>query len=329
MSDLKDVALFDITDAAISELKTRYISLSIKDIEDKEGYANVRAARIDMKGYRVSVDKRRKELNEEALKHQRRINAEAKKITDQLTPIEDYLAKQEQEYNDKIEQIKREKEALIAAKRQERINKMLSIGFSFNGVSFVSQWSTEQHMCEAIQFMPDETFAAFFVLAEKEYLVYQEEKRLAQIAADELAAKQKAEHEEYQRILAEERARVAKEQEAENKRLAEQRAEQQERERVIAEKEEALKAEAEKIEAAKRAEEIKNLVVAQEKVFQETSSDLKYFEVIIGGKFKARHTLQAKSVEQAREQTLTILHNLETDLYLEFDQTDIDATDVS
>ncbi len=101
--DLEEVALqiqsssmvlTEITQA-IQTMASEFYQLKVAGIEDKEGLETVHKARMIVKNTRVAVDHRRKELNEDAIKHQRNVNAAAKLLTEQLTPIETYLEDQE------------------------------------------------------------------------------------------------------------------------------------------------------------------------------------------------------------------------------------------
>jgi hypothetical protein len=131
---------FNVTDSAIAELSMQYMPLVINGIDDKEGLKAVNAARKIVKGYRIDVDKRRKELNADALEYQRRINGEAKRITALLEPIETHLANEEKKIEDELERIKREKEAVEAARYQERVKKLTGLKFMFDGIHFYSTY---------------------------------------------------------------------------------------------------------------------------------------------------------------------------------------------
>jgi seryl-tRNA synthetase len=101
---------FNVSDAAIADLSEKYMPLVVNGINDSEGLKAIIAARKIIRGYRIDVDKRRKDLNADALEYQRRINAEAKRITAMLEPIEGHLMAEENKISDEIEQIKRKKE---------------------------------------------------------------------------------------------------------------------------------------------------------------------------------------------------------------------------
>ena len=90
-----DLINFNVTDAVIAKWEEEFLTLKVSGPTDEKGYEAVHAARMTIKAKRVEVDKLRVEMNAEALAHQRKVNAEAKRITGKLTPIEDHLEKQE------------------------------------------------------------------------------------------------------------------------------------------------------------------------------------------------------------------------------------------
>lgn len=94
----KQLRRYTPTDAAIAKMAESYMPLTIKGVEDTNGYKLVHAARMDVKARRVEVEKLRKELKADALEYGRQVDSEAKRITALLTPIEDHLAKQEEAY---------------------------------------------------------------------------------------------------------------------------------------------------------------------------------------------------------------------------------------
>ncbi len=79
---------YDITNAAINQLRLQYAGL---EIIDKPSYKAIVAAIADVRGRRTSVEKRRKELKAGALDYGRRVDGEAKRITELLEAIEEPL----------------------------------------------------------------------------------------------------------------------------------------------------------------------------------------------------------------------------------------------
>lgn len=348
---------FNVTDSAIAELEAKYSELKINGIDDKQGYAIVRAARLDIKTRRIEVDKKRKELNEVALNHQRQVNAEAKRITALLSPIEDYLEAQEKEFEAEKERIKKEKERLEQEKVNQRVKKLLDIGFIFDGLFYRADYTypgigcldfdipiaaiSIQQLKEAGDDKFDKEYAYFCAknVEKKDYLA--EEKR----KQEEIQAKLEAERLETQKKEAEEcrlenerLENIRREQEAERNRLESIALEQ-------AKKEAALKAEQKRIEIEKQAllveqETIQGidspLVTAQEVrgIFKEIQKEdskpveidtlenkLIEFYIEISGQFKYSKKLIAKDKKEAKKLALNDLHNREN---LNFEQNEIE-----
>lgn len=251
---------FNVTDAAISELATQYMPLIVKGIDDKDGLKIVNAARKVVKGYRIDVDKRRKELNTDALAFQRRINEEAKRITALLEPIENHLAAEEKKIDDEIERIKLEKERAEAARFQARVISLTGLKFMFDGVHYYSTYLdtfNNEVMKVSVLFlkqMTDEVFNDFYENAKHYFDI--EEKAIAE---------RKVREEADRKALAEERARldaIAKEQ---------------------AEKDAALKVEAERLAALNRYEESKATVIECEKIHERPTIVITQDQVTVEG----------------------------------------------
>jgi hypothetical protein len=225
---------FSITDQAIAEMKQKYLPLKINGVDDKAGYAAVREARLTVKSKRIEVDKKRKELTEDALKFQRAINAEAKRIVNELEPIESYLGAQENEYEAEKERIKQEKERAEQIKLQERVNKLLSVGMLFNGALYtLSSLGAQQVPYEidpySLKSMNDQQFEDYFNTVSDRH---EENKRYLA----EIERQKQAEAELIERERKEEQARLEKmrqEQEAEKLRLEAIAREQEEKEKAI------------------------------------------------------------------------------------------------
>ena len=107
---------YSVTDAVIAKYKQEYMALTVKGIDDKNGYDICHTARMEIKGKRVEVEKTRKKLKEDSLEYGRAVDKEAKRITALLEPIEEHLTAQEKIIDDELE---RKRQALINAKLEE------------------------------------------------------------------------------------------------------------------------------------------------------------------------------------------------------------------
>lgn len=106
---------FQVTDAAIATLADKYSGL---EITDAQSYKVITAGIHEMRTLRVSVEKKRKELKADALAYGRRVDSEAKRITELLLPIEDGLKALKQTEDDRKAVIKAEEKRV----EQERID---------------------------------------------------------------------------------------------------------------------------------------------------------------------------------------------------------------
>ncbi len=134
----KELQAFNTTDAAIAQLKQNYMALVITDLADQKTFNLVHNARMDVKNKRVAVTKKGKELREDAVKFQKAVIAEEKRIVDLLVPIEVHLATEEGKVEAEKDRIKAEAEAKEAAHIQARIDRICAFGASFNGQTYLS-----------------------------------------------------------------------------------------------------------------------------------------------------------------------------------------------
>ena len=71
-----EVVEYNITDAAISEMESLYMGLTISNLGDKKEFKAVHDARMVVKGKRVEVEKKRKELKADALAWGKKVDTE-------------------------------------------------------------------------------------------------------------------------------------------------------------------------------------------------------------------------------------------------------------
>lgn len=123
------LATFSPNDAAIAVMAEKYLPLKINGIDDAAGYSLVHKARMDVKAKRCAVETVRKELKADALEYGRKVDAEAKRLTALLTPIEEHLTAEEDAYVAEKERIKNaarlkaEAEAKAKAEAEEAARK--------------------------------------------------------------------------------------------------------------------------------------------------------------------------------------------------------------
>jgi colicin import membrane protein len=116
------VISYDVTETAITELAKKYST--IKAIKCPADYKFARSALSDLTKTRTSIEKRRKELKDGALKFGRQVDSTAKTLTASLEVIEDPIRKLVEEVDQREENERRAKEeaekARIAAEEKAK-----------------------------------------------------------------------------------------------------------------------------------------------------------------------------------------------------------------
>jgi len=82
--------VFSVTDAGIAELEAKHRGLVVAH-GDKKGYLALTQAIAEVRTARTDVEKRRKELKQDALDYGRLVDSTAKAITERLEAIEGSL----------------------------------------------------------------------------------------------------------------------------------------------------------------------------------------------------------------------------------------------
>ncbi len=216
---MEQIVKYDVTEAAVAQMKELYMGLTITDLDNQEEFQAVHDGRMVVKNHRVSVEKKRKELKADALEWGRKVDTEAKRIFALLKPVEDHLAGEEKKVTDEKKRIEAEKEAVEKVQIQTRVDTLFTYGvvMPYFDVAMLS----------------DDDYSKTLETAKTAYNVEQhrlEKERKAKEAEEKKLAEDRAEIE-----------RIKEEQEA--------KAKEQE------EKEKALQAEKDKLEANKKAEE--------------------------------------------------------------------------
>ena len=245
-------ALFDVigvADAAIGQMAEKYLPLKINGIDDKTGYKIVHEARMICKSTRVKVEKHGKEMRENAVKYQKAVITEEKRILGLIEPIETHLQTEEKAVDDAVEAIKQEAARKEAARIQARIDRLeADYGMGLFGQNYKLPFEapgTEVPLA-LLKVCTDEQFEKF--CAAIQAAVGKEQIRVAEI--------------EQKRLIEEKRmAEIALEQETERQRLAAV---------ALAQAEEERKARLrEKLEADERERKETEIRAAQKKIDDE------------------------------------------------------------
>lgn len=111
---------FNVPDAAISLMAANYSLIKVSGPEDNLGARLARDRRLEVKRLRVDVEKTRVVLKADSLRFGKAVDAEAKRITALLTPIEDHLQAQEEIVTKYQERLEAEARAKEEAERKAR-----------------------------------------------------------------------------------------------------------------------------------------------------------------------------------------------------------------
>jgi hypothetical protein len=244
VENITELVKYSVTDEALAQYRKEFLPLTVKGLDDQEGYEKVREARLFIKGERVNVEKKRVELKAQSLEYGRAVDAEAKRITTAIEEIEGHLMAEQKKIDDEKARIKFEKEQ--REKLPERIEKLVAIGVTQEAVS-----------ADELLKLDDATFLELLnrltaEKLEKQRIAQEETERAQRAEAERIEAEKKAIED---KRLAEEREKQhqaeveqARKEAAEQARIqAEIDAKRKEDERIAAEA--AAKAEAERIEA--------------------------------------------------------------------------------
>jgi hypothetical protein len=87
MTNLTVIPEYTETALALADLKTKYAAV-VFDVSTGKGMDIAKAARAELRGYRVALENKRKEIKEPALTRCREIDSEAKRITNELEALE-------------------------------------------------------------------------------------------------------------------------------------------------------------------------------------------------------------------------------------------------
>ena len=133
------LAEFDEPKQAIAMVKS-YGTLTLAD----DGIGKVEQAHKQVKRLRIDIDSRRKSLNEGALTYQRTVNAEAKRLTAEIEPIETALSSQRRIHEEILLKEQQEKHAAKRAVLTARIEKLAQAGCIVNDVAALEAMTDDE-----------------------------------------------------------------------------------------------------------------------------------------------------------------------------------------
>jgi hypothetical protein len=310
---------YNVTDAKLAELGAKYALAPT--IEGTEGYKLVVAGLAETRTLRVGVEKKRKELKADALEWGRKVDGEAKRITERLEAIEEPLKAAKEKADAEKEKIRAEKEEkarLEILAEQKRVDGVLAlIETTFGAAAQLVLHSYTADQLEAnladTSFEPGEEFGEFVALATARRDAFLDSARAILDAKRNAEAQAEAQRIEADR-LAEERLQFEKLQEEtrerdrlqqaerdciETERVEKLKAEQDERDRIEKDRQEKIRLEQEQIDRdrAEIARQKKEITDAEEEKVREEEEKKRNDEA----KLRAEADLKEKQERQEKE----------------------------
>ena len=282
MTALK-IAEYNETAAALAVLREKYCT--VFDVTTTKGMSAAKEARAEVRGYRVSLEKVRKEIKAPALERSRLIDEEAKRITAELLAIEEPIDQQIKAEEQRKEEEKAAKARAEAARLASLAAKISAIRHQVSLVAhqpaavisaeLEKAQTLELSEAEFQEFMPDAIEALNEARKELQAalntrLLYEAEQARIKAEQDAEAARMKAEREELARLRELEAARQAEqarmETEARQAEAARLKAEREAQEAELKAKREAMEAElkAQREEQARQEQAARQLREAEE-----------------------------------------------------------------
>ena len=242
---------FDIVEAGLAVLKSKYMVMKVEGVNDKDGAAMVHKARMDVVKRRTDTVRDGESMRADAVAFQKKVIKRVDGIVSQCKEMENHLQSEEDIVENEKKRIQAEKEAKEAARIQARVDRICDFGAIFNGQMYTAYGISIP--VALVKVCNDEQFEQFIAqIQEKkdgaDALRKAELERQAaeQLRLEKIAAEQEAERvrlEEIARKQAEESAKLKAEQEAAERKIREaQEAIEKEKKRIADEETARLKA---------------------------------------------------------------------------------------
>ncbi len=183
------IGAFSVADEKISEWSAEFMPLTISDVSDTAALKVVHDARMRIRNARVAVEKKRKELKADALKYGSMVDAEAKRITELLNPIEAHLTAEEDRVNAERERIRLQKIEAARAATQARVDALTAVGcvVAYADAQMLKESDYQAKLAEATETHRVEQERLAAAEAEQQRLRAEEDAR-RQAESDRLAA---------------------------------------------------------------------------------------------------------------------------------------------
>ena len=255
------LAEFDEPKQAIAMVKS-YGTLTLAD----DGIGKVDQAHKQVKRLRIDIDSRRKSLNEGALTYQRTVNAEAKRLTAEIEPIETALSSQRRIHEEILLKEQQEKHAAKRAVLTARIEKLAQAGCIVNDVAALEAMTDDEFLLHCVSEIARAVSLRIEQEAARKAAEDIEIARLAEIKrqSEEIRIRQ-AELEADRKAMAAEREAMQHQQQIERRALEEQQAEvRRQQQEIQREADRKTEAERQRVLAERKAEDDRLAVIAAE-----------------------------------------------------------------
>jgi len=253
------LAEFDEPKQAIAMVKS-YGTLTLAD----DGIGKVEQAHKQVKRLRIDIDSRRKSLNEGALTYQRTINAEAKRLTEEIEPIETALSSQRKIHDEILLKEQQEKHAAKRKVLTDRIERLAQAGCIAGDVAAIEQMTDDEFQ---LHFLSEQRKAEMIRIEQEAARKAAEDteiERLAEIKrqSEEIRIRQ-AELDADRKAMAAEREAMLHQQQVERRAIEQQQAEvKRQQQEIQREAERKAEEERQQVLAERRAEDARLAVIA-------------------------------------------------------------------
>ena len=255
------LAEFDEPKQAIAMVKS-YGTLTLAD----DGIGKVEQAHKQVKRLRIDIDSRRKSLNEGALTYQRTVNAEAKRLTAEIEPIETALSGQRKIHDEILLKEQQEKHAAKRAVLTARIEKLAQAGCIVNDVAALEAMTDDEFLLHCVSEIAKAVSLRIEQEAARKAAEDIEIARLAEIKrqSEEIRIRQ-AELDSERAAMAAEREAMQHQQQIERRALEEQQAEvRRQQQEIQREADRKTEAERQRVLAERKAEDDRLARIAAE-----------------------------------------------------------------
>ena len=255
------LAEFDEPKQAIAMVKS-YGTLTLAD----DGIGKVEQAHKQVKRLRIDIDSRRKSLNEGALTYQRTVNAEAKRLTAEIEPIETALSGQRKIHDEIAMKEQQEKHAAKRAVLTARIEKLAQAGCIVNDVAALEAMTDDEFLLHCVSEIAKAVSLRIEQEAARKAAEDIEIARLAEIKrqSEEIRIRQ-AELDSERAAMAAEREAMQHQQQIERRALEEQQAEvRRQQQEIQREADRKTEAERQRVLAERKAEDDRLARIAAE-----------------------------------------------------------------